>query len=184
MVPSGLFFVMRHDFMGGLFFVTRNDFVGGAEHFHAAVLEPHGDLAHPSHVRHSMTDQNRGVSFIDNLFHAIEAFLLEHRISYRQHFVENDNLRIQVGRDRKGQSNIHPAGVIFHWNIDELLQSGEFHDLIEPFAHFFSGKPKHGSVQVNVIPTGKFGMKTGPNFQETRQAPVHFHGTGRRLGDP
>jgi hypothetical protein len=82
-VLSGLFFIMRHDFVGGLFFVTGNDFMSGTEHFNAAVPEPHADLAHPPHIPHSMTDQNCGVSFIDNFFHAIEAFLLEDGISYR-----------------------------------------------------------------------------------------------------
>ena len=55
-------------------------------------------------------------------------------------------------RDGKSQPDIHSAGIILHRNINELFQSGEFHDLVEPFAHFLPGKSQHRTVQVDVVP--------------------------------
>jgi hypothetical protein len=79
----------------------RYDFMGGPKHFDAAMSQPHADLAHSSHISHSMTDQDCSVSFVDNFLHPIEALFLKDGVSYREDFVEYDNFRIQVRRHRE-----------------------------------------------------------------------------------
>jgi hypothetical protein len=48
-----------------------------------------------------VTYQNGGMTFVNDLLHAIETFLLEHGIPDREHLVENHNFRIQMSGNRK-----------------------------------------------------------------------------------
>src|SRR5580704_7856420 len=155
-----------------------------SEHFDFALSQPETDLAHAPHIAHSVTNQNSGVPFVDNFLHSIEALFLKYGISDRQHFVKNDNLRIQMSGDGKCQSNIHPAGIILHRHVNESLQSGELDDLIEPVADLLPRKAQHGTVQVDIIPTRKFRMKAGPDLEKACQASVHLDSSGSRLRDP
>jgi hypothetical protein len=49
---------------------------------------------------------------------------------------------------QKSQPDIHAAGIILHRNINELFQTGEFHDWLEPFAHFLPGKSQQSRLDV------------------------------------
>jgi hypothetical protein len=84
----------------------------GTEHLDSAVVKPHADLTHPPNVSHPVTDQDRRMTFVNNLLHSIEAFLLEDSVSDRQYFVEDDDFRVQMGCDRKRQPNVHATGII------------------------------------------------------------------------
>ena len=64
-----------------------------------------------------------------------------------------------------------PLEQFFTRNINKFFQSGEFHNLLEPFAHFLPGKSHHRTVQVDVVPTGKFRMEPGPNFKKAGRRP-------------
>ena len=45
---------------------------------------------------------------------------------------------------RKGQAHVHAAGVVLHWRVNELLDLGKGHDLIE-----LALNPSAGSGQVS-----------------------------------
>ena len=57
--------------------------------------------------------------------------LLELRVADRQHLVDDEDLAIHVGRDRERQPHVHAAGIVLHRRVDERLDLGERHDLVE-----------------------------------------------------
>jgi hypothetical protein len=59
-----------------------------------AIVKPHADLTHPPNVSHPATHENRGMTFVNNFLHSIEAFLLEDSVSDRQYFIEDDDFRV------------------------------------------------------------------------------------------
>ena len=92
-----LFLQFRDHIMSRLLFVLGDDFMSWTEQLDSPVAEPHADLAHPPNIAHPMTDQNRRMTFIDDLLHPIETFLLEYRVPDRQYFIEDDDFRVQMG---------------------------------------------------------------------------------------
>ena len=63
--------------------------------------------------------------------HFPQALFLEGGIAHRQHFVDQQDLRLQVGGDGKGQAHLHPGAVMLEGGIDELLDLGKGHDFVE-----------------------------------------------------
>ena len=47
-----------------------------------------------------------------------------------KHLIYDQNFRLQLRRDRKGQTHKHTAGILFHRGIEKLFNFGERHDLI------------------------------------------------------
>ena len=65
------------------------------------------------------------------LAHLPEARLLELGVADREHLVDDEDFRLDVGRDREGQPHVHPAAVPLHRRVEELLHLGEGDDLVE-----------------------------------------------------
>ena len=105
------------------------------------------------------------MSFVDYFFHTIETLFLKNGIAHRQHLIENDNLRIQMGGDRKRQPHVHPAGIVFHRYMDEFFQAGEIDNAIESFANLLSRQPEHRSVEKNVVSSGELRVKSSADFK-------------------
>jgi len=73
-------------------------------------------------------------------------------------------------RDRKGQTHIHPAGIALDGGVNELLDPGEVHDLVELAGHLLAGHPQDGAVEIDVLAPGQFGMEPGPDFEQAGDA--------------
>jgi hypothetical protein len=103
-----LLLVMRDDVMSRLLFVLGDDFMRWTEMLDSPVAEPHAHLAHPPNAAHTMAAQNRSMTFVDNFLHSVEAFLLEDGVSDRKRFIEDDDFRGQMCRDRKANRTYMP----------------------------------------------------------------------------
>ena len=60
-----------------------------------------------------------------------EALLLELRVADGEHFVDDQDLRLEVRRDRERQPHVHAGGVALDRRVEELLDLGERDDLVE-----------------------------------------------------
>ena len=61
-------------------------------------------------------------------------------VADREHFVYQEDVRIQMGGNGKGQTHRHPAGIAFDRGVDRTLNPGESDYFIElpidlPFVH-------------------------------------------------
>ena len=65
------------------------------------------------------------------LLHAPETAALELRVADREHLVDEQDLRLEVRRDREREPHVHPARVALDGRVDELLDAGELDDVVE-----------------------------------------------------
>ena len=52
-------------------------------------------------------------------------------VADREHLVDDQDLGVEVRRDRERQPDVHPARVALHGRVDELLDPAELDDLVE-----------------------------------------------------
>ena len=83
-----------------------------------------------------------------------------------QDLVDDQDLRLQVGRDREGQPDVHPAGVALHRRVEELLDLGEGDDLVELAGDLGLPHPEDRAVEVDVLAAGQLGVEAGADLQE------------------
>ena len=62
-----------------------------------------------------MADKNDGLSHLLELLKLVIALCLKENISYRQRFIHNQYLRIDIDGQRKSQPYKHTAGIGFDW---------------------------------------------------------------------
>ena len=102
--------------------------------------------------------------------HLSQAFLLECGITDCQHLIHQQNLRLQVGGDGKGQAHVHAARIALDGCIDELFDLGEIHDLVEFALDFNPLHAQDGAVQVDVLAPGQFGVEAGAHLEQAGDA--------------
>src|SRR5262245_54233476 len=107
-----------------------------------------------------MTDEQDSASGSSDIVHLAQTLPLESHISHSQHFIDQQNLRFQVSRYRKGQAYIHPTGVMLDWCIQKFIDLGKSHDLIQFTLDFGLFHTENGAIQVHILTSGQFWMET------------------------
>ena len=64
--------------------------------------------------------------------------------------IEQD-LGFDVGRDGESEAHRHPRGVVLDRRVDELLESGERHDVVEAAGDLLARHPEDRPVEVDVL---------------------------------
>ena len=83
------------------------------------------------------------------MFHALA---LKRQVAHREHFIEQQNIRLQMRRHRKRQADIHAAAVTLHRRIDELPNLRKIHDIVKLRGDFLPPHADDRPVQENVFP--------------------------------
>ena len=78
-----------------------------------------------------MAHEDDRSTVVRHVFHLGEALPLELDVADRQHLVDEQDLRVEVGGDREGESHVHPARVPLHRCVEELSDAGELDDRVE-----------------------------------------------------
>ena len=126
-----------------LTFVMSDNLVGRSEHRDLALAKPQTALAHPAEVSHLVIYHDHGMALFEDRFYPLKAFLFECSVSYRNDFIQNYDFRVEIRSYGKGQTDVHPAGIVFNRYIDEFFQPGEINDLVELLADLFLGETQH-----------------------------------------
>ena len=122
-------------------------------------------------------EQNRAPAF-GNALHSAQTFPLEVRVAHCQHFVDYQDLGIQMSRHGKGQPHIHAARITLDRRVQKLLRFGERNNLIEFPPDFVLAHPQDGAVEIDVLTARQFGMETGPRLPGGSR---YVHGSRRVL---
>ena len=117
--------------------------------------------------RHVVRDEKHRAPALAHVFHLAQAFLLEAGIAHGQHFVDEQDFRLQMRGHGKGQAHIHAAGVTLYGRVDEFAEFGEVHDLIESAIDLAFLHAQDGAVEEDILAAGQFGMKACAHLQET-----------------
>ena len=117
-----------------------------------------------------MADEQDRASAARDLGHLAEAFLLKLGIADRQHLVDDQNLGLQMRRDREGEPNIHAAGVALDRRIEKFLDLGKGDDLVELASDLGAAHAEDGAVEIDVLASGELGMKAGADLEQAGDA--------------
>ena len=128
-----------------------------------------------------MADKEHRASAFGNLVHLAKAFLLEINIPYREHFVNDQDLRLQMSGYRKRQAHVHPARIPLHRRVEKLLHLGEGDDLVEAVGDFGAFHAEDGAVEEDVFAAGELGVEAGADFEEAADAAVELDFAGGRF---
>src|SRR5262249_13343295 len=149
----------------------------------SAAVDPEGPVTELANRHHVVADEEDRPPAPGGLAHAPQALPLELGVADGKHFVDDEDLRVQVGRDGKRQARVHPAGVVLHRCVNELFHLGECDDLIEPARDLLPTHAENCSVQVDVLAAGQLRVEPGPHLKQTPHPAVDVRQASRRLGD-
>ena len=76
-----------------------------------------------------------------------------------------------------------PGRVVLHLVVDELLELGEFDDLVESAADLLARQPEQRPVQEDVVAPGQLGLEPCAELQHRRHLASHDDLAGGRLQD-
>ena len=98
--------------------------------------------------------------------------LLEREVADRQHFVEQQDLGLEMRRDRERQAHVHAARIALDRRVDELLDLGEVDDGVELARDLLAAHAEDGAVEEDVLAAGQLAVKAGADFEQRADAAV------------
>ena len=78
-----------------------------------------------------MTDHENRATLATELLDLLRALALECLVADREDFVDQQDLRFDVGGNRKSESHDHARREILDWCVDELFKTSELNDAVE-----------------------------------------------------
>ena len=81
-----------------------------------------------------MGDEDDRAAALLELEDLAEALALERLVADGEDLVEQQDVRVEVRRDREAEPHVHPGGVRPHRPVDRVLELGEGDDLVEALA--------------------------------------------------
>ena len=112
--------------------VRADDGTGLAELPHDAALEQERAVAEAAATASRSWLTNTIV--LPSLAEALErgeALLLEALVADREHLVEQEDVEVDLDRDRVGEPHLHPGREVLQLLVDEALELGERDDVVE-----------------------------------------------------
>src|SRR5215470_5888999 len=87
-----------------------------------------------------------------------------------------------MSRYCKGQPHMHPGGVSFHRHVEEFLNSGKRHNLIELAINLGLLHAKDRAVQVRILSPGELGIEPCAYLQKAPDTTGDPSASAGRLG--
>src|SRR5579863_77007 len=137
---------------------------------HTTVAHANRSSAQSLDQKHVVRYEHDGHAFSVQRTHFVDAFCIEPCIANGQHFIDKKHLWLEMGGDRKRQTQVHTAGVMFYWCFDEFLDFGKGHNFIELPPDFHLRHAQYVAAEKDVLTPGKLGMKAGAHLQHRTDA--------------
>src|SRR6185295_9746835 len=118
-----------------------------------------------------MTDEQHGSSRTRHIAHLPQTLLLKRRITNRQHFIHDQDLRLEMRGHREREPHVHARREMLHRSVDKFFNLSEVDDLIKLPPDLFMTYPEYRAVEINVFSRRQLRMKTRANFEQTTHAP-------------
>ena len=157
---------------------------GRAREFDQAFFEDDTAVRQRGDLTQVMADKQDGAPRgVRHVTHLAQAFLLEGMVPHRQHFVHDEDFRLEVGGDGEGEAHIHAAAVALDGGVEKALDLGEGDNLIELAGDLRARHAEDGTVEVDVLPTAELGMESGADLKQTGDPAPQLDAAGGGLGD-
>ena len=133
-----------------------------------AGVEPQRFVAESFDDAQRVRDEEDGLAAAPELGELVEALVGEAFVTDRQHLVDQQQVGIDVDGDGKAEPHVHAGRVGLDRSIDEVLELGEFDNLVEAVGDFALGQAEHDAVDEYVLAAGDLGMEAGTELDQRR----------------
>ncbi len=101
-----------------------------------------------------------------DLLDLVEAPPLELLVADREHLVDDEDLRLEMGGDGKAEPHLHAAREVLHRRVDEPSDSGEVDDVVELAAHLRAAHAEHGAREEHVLAAGQVDVEARAHLEQ------------------
>ena len=147
-------------------------------------VDPDRAIAELSDRREGVGDEEHGSPRVAELLHTSETAPLKFSVADGEHLVDEQDLRLEVGRHGEGEADVHAARIALHRRVDEPLDAGELDDLVEAPLDLAALHAEDRAVQVDVLTAGELLVETGADLEQAADATANLGPACRRRSDP
>jgi hypothetical protein len=112
------------------------------------------------------------------------ALLLKGLVPDRKHLVEQQQVGVDVHRDREPEPHVHPRRVRAHGDVGEGLELGEAQDLLDVLVDVAALEAVDRRVEVDVLAPRELRVEAGADLDQRADASADRKRAGRRREDP
>ena len=135
-------------------------------------VQPQRFVAEARHQLELVRDEQHRAAAAAELGKLVEALVRERLVADGQHLVHEQHVGIDVDGDRESKAHVHARGVGLHRRVDEVLELGERHDLVEARGDLALRQAEHHAVDEDVLASGDLRVESGAQLDERRDAAV------------
>ena len=117
------------------------------------------------------------------IVHPLARALDERHVARGHHFVEEQNLRIDGGRRRECQADVHAGRIVAHRNVQELAEIRELGDAVDLAIDLLRHHAEQQGAGPDVFPAGRFHLEPGDELEERAHMAVDGHAAALRRVD-
>src|SRR4029077_3608094 len=110
-----------------------------------------------------------------------EALVLEVLVADREHLVDEEDVRLEMHRDREAEAHVHAVRIGLHGRVEEAADVGELLDRGHGPVHVLPREPEEGAVEVGVLSTAEIRVESRADLEERGDASVHVERATRGL---
>ena len=122
-----------------------------------------------------MADEQDRLAHLLEFLKLVEAFHLEKDVSDRKCLIDDQNLRIDVDRNRKCQADKHTGTVCLDRLIYKITDVRKIKDILQSGINLCLREADHGTIQINIFNAGVFHIKPGTKFKQCGYSAVDLH---------
>src|SRR6185295_2653670 len=120
-----------------------------------AVLKPERPLAEGGDVVHGVRAEQQRPARRDEAFEPVHALLLEIAVAHRERLVDDQDVGLDLRRDREAQAHRHAGRVDLDRLVDEVAELAELEDRRGLLADLLFREAEHRGVEHDVLPAGE-----------------------------
>ena len=140
-----------------------------------SLVEQHDSVTVFADAAQIMADKDNGLAHLLKFLELMIAFRLEKDVSHRQSLIHDQNLRIDIDRHRKSKAHEHTTRICLHRLIDVLSDIRKFQNRVQLLIDLLLCKADHSAVQIDILNSVIFIIKTGTKLQQSRNPAIHGH---------
>jgi hypothetical protein len=104
---------------------------------------------------------------------AVHALTLEGEVTDRQHFVDQEDVRLSVDGHSKRQTHLHASAVGPERAMNEIAHLGEIDDRVEPCRNVAAPEATNDAFDEDVLATGQIAVEPYAEIQQAADPPAH-----------
>src|SRR5690606_591901 len=96
-------------------------------------------------------------------------------VTHREHFVDQNDVGVDVDGDGKTEASLHPGGVEYHRRVNEILKLRKLHDLGDNLFDLLLTQSEPATVEAAIVGSGQITAQSRPELDEGGDLSIDLH---------